>query len=576
MEGFTPIPLGLGFKLTGIGGLLAINRTFDQNALRTGLKEQTLDSVMFPEDPSVTRRKILSNLSKIFPAAIGHYLFGPMVQIAWGTPTLITAELALVLKFGQRLRLLILAQIAALLPDAKNDLVHLQMDAVGVIDFDQGTAELDATLHDSRLLKKFVMTGDMALRLKWQSSPNFALAIGGLHPAFNPPPNFPKLDRVAISLSSGDNPRLRCEAYSPSLPTQCSLAPALNSLPQPAGFSVQGDIGFDVLIQFDPFFFRADFHAQLQLKRGSTSLFKVRLEGELSGPRPLHLKGKATFEIFWWDVSISIDKTLVEGEKPPPPAPVEVLPLLNEALQQPGNWVGQLPAGRPVATLRAHPGAAQTSCCIHSVRSRSSRRWYRSTSTSRSLVRCPAGARRFSLAVDLSGHALETHTANDFFARAQFVELSDDQKLSAPSFEALEAGLTMGSDEFSFSEAAADWIEVNTIEFETWILDEQTNTLQRSEAELPRQPNTPVLHYQLSALLFTKQAGFGAAANSELRRTGVARYRTTTVGKYQVTKEGWTIIQAADLQPASQAASYSEAEQSLDKLKLQNPAKAAA
>ena len=28
---------------------------------------------------------------------------------------------------------------------------------------------------------------------------NFALAVGGLHPAFNPPPNFPKLDRIAIA-----------------------------------------------------------------------------------------------------------------------------------------------------------------------------------------------------------------------------------------------------------------------------------------------------------------------------------------------------------------------------------------
>jgi hypothetical protein len=72
-----------------------------------------------------------------------------------------------------------------------------------------------------------------------------------------------------------------------------------------------------------------------------------------------------------------------------------------------------------------------------------------------------------------------------------------------------------------------------------------------------------------------KQAGFGAAANSDLRRTGVARYRTTTAGKYQVSKEGWTSITETDLQPASKAASYSEAEQSLDKLKLENPAKAA-
>ena len=576
VEGFNPIPLGLGFKLTGIGGLLAINRTFDENALRTGLKEQTLDSIMFPKDPIRNAPQILSNLGKVFPPAIGHHLFGPMVQISWGTPTLITAELALVLEFGQRLRLLILAQIAAILPDPKNDLVRIQMDAVGVIDFDRGTAELDATLRDSRLLKKFVMTGDMAMRLKWESSPNFALAVGGLHPAFNPPPNFPKLERIAINLAAGDNPRLRCEAYFAITSNTVQFGARAELYASAAGFSVQGDIGFDVLIRFDPFFFVADFHAQLQLKRGSHNLFKVRLEGSLSGPRPLHIKGKATFEILWWDVTIRIDKTLVEGEKPPLPQPIDVLPLLKEALQNRGNWVGQLPTGRPVATLRQSPSATKD-ILLHPLGSLTVKQTVvpLNFDISKFGQGAPAGARRFTIGVDLTGHALETHTENDFFARAQFVEMGDDEKLSAPSFESMAAGVRMSSDEFTFSAKSDDWIEVNTIEFETSILDEKTNTLRRSESELPKKSTAPALLYQLSAQLLAKQARFGAAGNSELRRTGAARYRTTTIGKYQVSKEGWSLINADNLQPASKPATYSEAAQSLEKLKAKEPAKAA-
>ncbi len=145
-EGFAPIQLGYGFVLTGIGGLLAINRTFDEAALRAGLKNHTLDSVMFPKDPIRNAPQILSNLNKVFPPASGHHLFGPMVQISWGTPALITADLGVVLEFGARLRLLILAQVVAILPKRENDLVRLQMDAIGVIDFDQGSAALDATL----------------------------------------------------------------------------------------------------------------------------------------------------------------------------------------------------------------------------------------------------------------------------------------------------------------------------------------------------------------------------------------------------------------------------------------------
>ena len=301
---FKPIPLPLGFKLTGIGGLLAINRTFDEEALRAGLKNNTLDSVMFPKDPVRNAPQILSNLNKVFPPANGHHLFGPMAQIAWGTPPLTTADLALVLELGARLRLLILAQIVAILPRRENDLVRLQMDAIGVLDFDQGTASLDATLHDSRLLKKFVLTGDMAMRLKWEGSPNFALAVGGLHPAFNPPPAFPKLEHIAINLSAGDNPRLRCEAYFALTSNTVQFGARAELYASALGFSIHGEIGFDVLIQLDPFSFVAKIDAQAQLKRGSTNLLMVRVEGALSGPRPLHINVTATFKVLWWGVSI--------------------------------------------------------------------------------------------------------------------------------------------------------------------------------------------------------------------------------------------------------------------------------
>src|ERR1700754_2886775 len=338
VEGFTPIQLGFGFALIGIGGLLAINRSFDEEALRAGLKSHALDSVMFPADPVRNAPQIISNLNRLFPPASGHHLFGPMVQLAWGTPPLITADIALVLEFGTRRRLLILAQVLSVLPKPDHELVRLQMDAVGVLDFDQSTAALDATLHDSRLLNKFALTGDMAMRLKWDSSPNFALAVGGLHPAFNPPPNFPKLARISINLSSGDNPRLRCESYFALTSNTVQFGARAELFASAAGFSVHGEIGYDVLIQFDPFAFIADFHAQLQLKRGSTNLFKVELKGSLAGPRPLHIKGKATFSILWWDVSVRIDKVLVSGEKPPLPEPIDVLPRLKEALSNPANW----------------------------------------------------------------------------------------------------------------------------------------------------------------------------------------------------------------------------------------------
>ena len=582
VEGFKPIPLGLGFNLAGIGGLLALNRTFDENALRTGLKQHTLDSILFPEDPIRNAPQIISNLNRVFPPATGHHLFGPMVQITWGTPALITAEVAVVLELGARRRLLLLAQVLSVLPRPEHDLVRLQMDAVGVVDFDQGTAALDATLYDSRLLQKFPLTGDMAMRLSWESSPNFALAVGGLHPAFNPPPNFPKLERIAINLSSGDNPRLRCEAYFAITSNTVQFGARAELFASAAGFSVHGDIGYDVLIQFDPFYFIADFHAQLQLKRGSTNLFKVELKGSLEGPRPLHLKGKATFSIFWWDISIRIDKTLISGEKPPLPAPVEVLPRLQEALGQPGNWTAKLPDGaHALVQLRANAGAA-TDIRLHPLGTLTVKQGVvpLNMDISRFGQAPPAGARRFTItSVNLGGkdQSQTTLPVKDFFAPAQFIELTDDQKLSRPSFETMEAGLSFGSDALSFTKNTDDRLEVKTIEFETWILDSETGEARRSEAEKP-QPQQPPLFYQLNHTLLLQQAKFGAAGSSELRRTGRAKYRAATINKYQVTKEGWSLVAADDLtkQPVRKPESYTEAEQSLSRLQQQDATKAAA
>jgi hypothetical protein len=569
-EGFQPIPLPMGFRLTGIGGLLAVNRTFSEDVLRAGLKNHALDSILFPQDPIRNAPQILSSLNQVYPPADGHYLFGPMMQIEWGTPTMVTAEVALVLEFGARLRLLVLAQIASILPNPENDLIRLQMDAVGVVDFDQGTAALDATLHDSRLLQKFVLTGDMALRLKWTAPPNFTLAVGGLHPAYNPPPNFPKLERIAINLASGDNPRIRCEAYYALTGSSIQFGARAELYASAAGFSIQGEIGYDVLIQRDPFAFQADFEAKVQLKRGSTNLLMVKVEGALAGPRPLHIKAKATFEVLWWDASIRIDRTLVEGEMPPLPSPVDVLPLLLDALRQPGSWTAHLPAGqRPMVTLRGRPETAGV-VLLHPLGQ---------LTVSQSIVpldmdisrfgdAMPAAARRFTIStVSLGG--MTQAPALEFFAPAQFFEMSDADKLSQPSFESMKAGVSLGSTEFDFSASPTDWIEVQAIQFETIIAGQQ----QDGGGPTPLEDL-----YKLNTVRLGQQSSFGAAANSALRHTGTAKYRTTA-DKHRVAKEGWSIVATDDLtvQPApdAQPASYSEAQQALRRLRRQDPAKAA-
>jgi hypothetical protein len=118
----------------------------------------------------------------------------------------------------------------------------------------------------------------------------------------------------------------------------------------------------------------------------------------------------------------------------------------------------------------------------------------------------------------------------------------------------MDAGVTFGSDDITFTEQAADWLEVKAIEFETWLIDDDTKVSHRSPAELP-QPQAPPIFYQLSQALFLKQAQFGKA-----------RVRVTTTGKYRVTKEGWSIVATNDLSSVRAPSSYTEAEQALRRL----------
>ena len=75
---FTPIQLGFGFKLNGVGGLLGLNRTVLTEPLRTGLRDNTLGSILFPTDIIANADRILSDLRQVFPPQSGRFVFGPM------------------------------------------------------------------------------------------------------------------------------------------------------------------------------------------------------------------------------------------------------------------------------------------------------------------------------------------------------------------------------------------------------------------------------------------------------------------------------------------------------------------
>ena len=539
-EDFKAIPLGMGFTLLGIGGMVAINRTFDQEALRQGLKNDTLGTLLFPRDAVANAPAIIRALGTVFPAHSGSYLLGILVKIGWFTPTLVLLELALILEFGARKRLLVLGRISALLPSRDNDLIRLNLDAIGVIDFDQDTAAIDAVLVDSRLAHAYALTGAMALRANWGSGPGstFVLAVGGLHPRFAPPADLPKLERIAIALSSGNNPRLTCESYFAITANTVQFGARAQLYAAAYGFSVEGDIGYDVLVQIVPLHFVADFHAKVQLKRGSSNLFSVSLEGELEGPRPLRVSGKASFEIFWCDFSVRFDKTLVDGEPPPLPAAVDLLADLTRALSTATSWSVQSRSHHGVALRKL---AAAETLVLDPLGTLLVQQQVAPLNTGRDIDTyggAPvAGAHRFQVAATLQHQSQSVAAVRGQFAPAQYFTMSDDEKLAAPSFEEMDAGIAIGNPGMSFDEVVPAPLEYEAIVIDT----------------LP-QPATQGTRYVLPAGLLLAQAISGAAARAPIRRAGQARDRQVAAPPAApLSSLRWTIVPLTEGAAASVA-----------------------
>lgn len=511
---FSPIQLGLGFTLNGVGGLAALHRGLAVDALQSGLRNGSLGSLLFPDDVIAEAPRIVNDLSVIFPPARNRHVFGPMALIGWGTPTLLRAELGILLEVPAPVRLTLLGLITTKLPTEDAAIVELNVAVLGRVDFTRKLLAIDASLYDSNVAG-FPVSGDMAVRLGWGDDPTFIVSLGGVNPHYQPPPGFPTLQRLTIVLADGDNPRLTCQAYLTLTSNTLQFGVNAELYAAAFGFNVRGQVSFDCLIQFSPFSLLAELSAEVAFRRGSSVLASVHLEASVSGPAPWHVWGEASLSLWLFDVSVSFDVTFGR-DQPQELPPADPWPLLQAALQDPRNWAPQLPAGAfqtvslntvssPTAPVLVDPGGAaavrQTVVPLNR------------TITRFGPVR-PSGPDHYTVhTVTLNNHpAPGLVPVTDFFAAAQFEELTETDRLSRASFERMDAGLSVAAEAVTLGAAVGAGLE-----YETIILDVpwQPRRVQRYEL---------ILSHQLAFLQL------GAAWLAPFQNTGLVKFITGTVG----------------------------------------------
>lgn len=521
---FPPIQLGLGFTLNGIGGLIGINRTAAVDVLRTGLRTGALNSILFPSDTLSNVPALLNTLGSVFPVAEGRYVFGPMAKLGWGSPTILTLDLALILEIPDPVRLLVLGRLKATLPNEKDAVVLLRMDALGVLDFNRSEFSLDATLYDSRILT-FPLSGDMAMRLSWGATPNFLFSVGGFHPHYQPPAGMPKLARLAIVFVDSAEARLRLDNYFALTSNTVQFGARAEAFLKLDIVEARGFVSFDALFHFSPFTLEAELAAAVAIAVGGVTLLGADLALTLTGPKPWHLFGEASFAILGIKGTAPVDLRIGDSDPPPEqlPDPVDVFAMLKAALADSRNWQTQLPDSSTFAVSLRPPTERETAAgapmLAHplgtiSVRQRvvplmlAIRRYGNAPIQGASFF-CASFLLVDGRSLDVDGTPIESELLWEQFALAQYQNLSDEQKLAGPSFSAQPAGLIVADTTFVSSPKVS---------------------IPPADAfdGLQRMPATALGPTVLSSPPHRERVewciSMGAAARSPSRTTGAARY----------------------------------------------------
>ena len=463
------LQLGFGFTLLGVGGLLGINRIVNIDALKEGIRTGSVESVMFPEDVIANAPRIISDLRQFFPTQEGVFLIGPMAKIGWGTPTLVSVSLGVILEFPS-VNITILGVIKVILPDEQADILRLQVNFIGRFEPSNKLLWFYAELFDSRVLF-ITLEGGMGLLVNWGDDANFVVSIGGFHPQYNPPPlPFPEPPRIAVSILNESYARVRIEGYFAVTSNSVQFGARAEIFFGVSAFKVEGHLGFDALFQFNPFFFSFSLSFSLSVKVFGIGLFSVGFSGLLEGPTPWHIKGKGSISLLFFSISVPFEHTWGD-EQNTQLDPIEVFPLIEAEFNALTNWQAVVPAGNTIlVSLRQLGESDEDQLVLHPIGSLriSQRKSPLNFQLNKIGNQKPSDAQKVFVTADIPGGTLALNKVEEKFAIGQFKELDDSNRLSSPGFEPLESGLEVAieGEQLKTSKAVK-----RTIRYETNIID---------------------------------------------------------------------------------------------------------
>ncbi len=460
------VHIAYGIFLTGVGGLLGLHHRVDLEAITAGMKTGALDDILFPANPVADAPRIINRYRQIFPIEPDTLLLGPMLELAFSKPPVVYVRLGLLFEVRNALggdkpialtKVVLLGQLLAQLPPRDTGapaILRLLVDIVGFYDAQEKFLMIRARLRDSFVgiegFARLNLSGELLLAMRFGDDPSFVLSAGGFHPAFKDfPPGVPhSLERMAVSFAIGPI-QMRCENYFAitSNSVQAGFAIAVVAKLGPA--SIDGRFSFDALLYLTPKFrFLLGVRFSVALKAFGANLCSVSVSMDLEGPGAWRARGSFSFSVLWWDVEVPFDEKW--GSAPAVQAgTTSAASALMGELSDPARLLPEAPVGGSgLVTLAAAPDA--TIVLAHPLGRLTLRQKVVPFDVRIDRIGTKAlteGAVQFSVGpVTVGGRpTIASEVVDDHFARGQYMELSEEDRLGGKSFERFPCGVSVGT-----------------------------------------------------------------------------------------------------------------------------------
>lgn len=444
------LQIGFGFALSGVGGVVGVNRRVDREALIAAIADGTAGELLFPPDPVRAAQRVLPRLPALFPVARGRLVVGPMFKLSWGA-RMVSLSAAVVAELPDPVRLSVLGVLRVAVPDPAVPLIELNARFAGQYDSAEPSAFLMASLNGSHMAG-IPLNGDVLVLSRGGRDATFVLSAGGFHPAYAVPRGVPQLRRLSMNLSPVPWIQMRCEAYFAITSNTVQFGAQLFLVAEIAGCGLRGQFGLDVLVHFEPELrFTAAIRGSLAVRVLGRTLMGIGFSLTLEGPAPWHAVGRGSIDLFLFEASFDFEETWGSRPPPLPAAPADLEGELRRAFRQQSAWT-VLPPGDTRSPVRLSPAANRLLASggrVHPHGRLVARQKVLPFGVDvQRFGRTPVEpAQHWDIAVaQLGEDAAKGGNTVDSFAPGLFRSLSEEEQLSSPAFEDFRSGVRFVTD----------------------------------------------------------------------------------------------------------------------------------